>query len=72
MHVTGLTDHPSQPDQELIQRRRPLLDRHAQRLEVKLEKDAGDASSMFDGTGIVGHRVLHGGDEVGVGWVVSQ
>ena len=60
MHLTGLTDHPSQPDQELIQRRRPLLDRHAQRLEVKLEKDAGDASSVFDRTGIVGHRVLQG------------
>jgi hypothetical protein len=59
MHLTGLTDHPSQPDQELVQRRRPLLDRHAQRLEVKLEKDAGDASSVFDRTGIVGHRVLH-------------
>jgi hypothetical protein len=59
MHVTGLTDNPGQPDQELIQRRRPLLDRHAQGLEVKLEKDARDASSVFDRTGIVGHRVLH-------------
>lgn len=58
-NVIGLTDHPGQPDQELIQRRRPLLDRHAQGLEVKLEKDAGDASSVFDRTGIVGHRVLH-------------